>query len=37
MFWYFFIEIFDQFRSFFMVVFQFHTFIFTAPICIKLR
>ncbi|KAI8987491.1 GPI transamidase subunit PIG-U [Mycotypha africana] len=37
MFWYFFIEIFDQFRSFFMVVFQFHTFIFTAPICIKMR
>ncbi|KAI8376903.1 GPI transamidase component, partial [Blakeslea trispora] len=36
MFWYFFIEIFDQFRSFFMVVFQFHTFIFTVPICIKL-
>lgn len=37
MFWYFFIEIFDQFRSFFMVVFQFHTFIFAAPICIKLK
>ncbi|OBZ81750.1 Phosphatidylinositol glycan anchor biosynthesis class U protein [Choanephora cucurbitarum] len=37
MFWYFFIEIFDQFRSFFMVVFQFHTFIFTIPICIKLH
>ncbi|CAO3648668.1 unnamed protein product [Mucor hiemalis] len=37
MFWYFFIEIFDQFRSFFMVVFQFHTFIFTIPVCIKLR
>ncbi|KAI9468453.1 MAG: PIG-U-domain-containing protein [Benjaminiella poitrasii] len=37
MFWYFFIEIFDQFRSFFMIVFQFHTFIFTAPICIRLR
>ncbi|KAI7902863.1 GPI transamidase component-like protein [Cokeromyces recurvatus] len=37
MFWYFFIEIFDQFRSFFMVAFQFHMFIFTAPICIRLR
>ncbi|CAO3630127.1 unnamed protein product [Mucor fragilis] len=37
MFWYFFIEIFDQFRSFFMVVFQFHTFVFAAPICIKLK
>ncbi|KAI8997431.1 GPI transamidase subunit PIG-U [Pilobolus umbonatus] len=35
MFWYFFIEIFDQFRSFFMMVFQFHTFIFATPITIK--
>ncbi|KAG1139108.1 hypothetical protein G6F37_006748 [Rhizopus arrhizus] len=34
-FWYFFIELFDQFRSFFMVVFQFHAFIFTLPVCIK--
>ncbi|KAI7865524.1 GPI transamidase subunit PIG-U [Spinellus fusiger] len=37
MFWYFFIEIFDQFRSFFMVVFQLHSFIFVAPLCIKQR
>ncbi|ORY96119.1 GPI transamidase subunit PIG-U [Syncephalastrum racemosum] len=37
MFWYFFIEIFDQFRSFFMVVFQLHVFIFAAPLCIKFR
>ncbi|KAI9316603.1 GPI transamidase subunit PIG-U [Dichotomocladium elegans] len=37
MFWYFFIEIFDQFRSFFMVVFQLHGFIFVAPLCIRLR
>ncbi|KAL1929598.1 hypothetical protein VTP01DRAFT_1736 [Rhizomucor pusillus] len=37
MFWYFFIEIFDQFRSFFMVIFQFHAFIFAAPLCIRLR
>ncbi|KAG1454790.1 hypothetical protein G6F56_007235 [Rhizopus delemar] len=34
-FWYFFIELFDQFRSFFMLVFQFHAFIFTLPVCIK--
>ncbi|KAI9019341.1 GPI transamidase subunit PIG-U [Phycomyces nitens] len=37
MFWYFFIEIFDQFRSFFMAVFQLHSFIFVTPLCIKLR
>ncbi|CAO3599059.1 unnamed protein product [Absidia cylindrospora] len=37
MFWYFFIEIFDQFRSFFLMVFQFHTFIFVAPLCIRFR
>ncbi|KAI9253586.1 GPI transamidase component [Sporodiniella umbellata] len=35
LFWYFFIELFDQFRSFFMLVFQFHAFIFTLPVCIK--
>ncbi|GAB5589792.1 hypothetical protein Unana1_04692 [Umbelopsis nana] len=37
MFWYFFIEMFDQFRSFFLVVFQLHAFIFVAPLCIKIR
>ncbi|KAI8065528.1 GPI transamidase subunit PIG-U [Gongronella butleri] len=37
MFWYFFIEIFDPFRSFFLMVFQFHSFIFTAPLCIRFR
>ncbi|KAI8364651.1 GPI transamidase subunit PIG-U [Radiomyces spectabilis] len=36
MFWYFFIEMFEQFRSFFMITFQFHAFIFVAPLCIKL-
>ncbi|KAI1295156.1 hypothetical protein EDD11_007962 [Mortierella claussenii] len=36
LFWYFFIEMFDQFRSFFLVVFQFHVFIFAVPISIKL-
>ncbi|KAJ1973691.1 hypothetical protein H4R35_003982 [Dimargaris xerosporica] len=35
LFWYFFIEMFDHFRSFFLVVFQLHTFIFAAPVCIR--
>ncbi|KAF0484063.1 PIG-U-domain-containing protein [Gigaspora margarita] len=37
LFWYFFIEMFDQFRSFFLVVFQLHAFIFVVPISIKFR
>ncbi|KAF9329154.1 hypothetical protein BG006_007777 [Podila minutissima] len=37
LFWYFFIEMFDQFRSFFLIVFQIHVFIFAVPISIKLR
>ncbi|KAF9979486.1 hypothetical protein BGZ75_009627 [Mortierella antarctica] len=37
LFWYFFIEMFDQFRPFFILVFQIHVFIFAAPISIKLR
>ncbi|KAG0250097.1 hypothetical protein BG011_008653 [Mortierella polycephala] len=37
LFWYFFIEMFDQFRPFFIIVFQIHVFIFAAPISIKLR
>ncbi|KAG0000321.1 hypothetical protein BGZ79_006057 [Entomortierella chlamydospora] len=37
LFWYFFIEMFDQFRPFFLVVFQIHVFIFAVPISIKLR
>ncbi|KAF9566874.1 hypothetical protein EC968_003536 [Mortierella alpina] len=36
LFWYFFIEMFDQFRPFFILVFQIHVFIFAAPISIKL-
>ncbi|RUS14551.1 GPI transamidase-like protein component PIG-U [Endogone sp. FLAS-F59071] len=36
LFWYFFIEMFDQFRAFFLVVFQLHAFIFAAPLSIKL-
>jgi phosphatidylinositol glycan class U len=35
--WYFFIEMFDQFRPFFLVVFQIHVFIFAVPVSIKLR
>ncbi|CAG8590994.1 993_t:CDS:2 [Paraglomus brasilianum] len=37
LFWYFFIEMFDQFRNFFLVVFQLHTLIFAAPLTIKFR
>ncbi|KAG0317312.1 hypothetical protein BGZ99_006397 [Dissophora globulifera] len=37
LFWYFFIEMFDQFRPFFLVVFQIHVFTFAIPISIKLR
>jgi len=37
LFWYFFIEMFDQFRPFFLIVFQIHVFIFALPITIKLR
>ncbi|KAG0083177.1 hypothetical protein BGZ92_011012 [Podila epicladia] len=37
LFWYFFIEMFDQFRPFFLIVFQIHVFIFAVPISIKLR
>ncbi|KAL1925673.1 uncharacterized protein VTP21DRAFT_556 [Calcarisporiella thermophila] len=35
LFWYFFIEMFDQFRTFFLVVFQLHAFTFTVPFSIK--
>jgi GPI-anchor transamidase subunit U len=34
--WYFFIEMFDSFRSFFLVVFQLHLVIYVAPLCIRL-
>ncbi|CAJ0888863.1 12156_t:CDS:2, partial [Entrophospora sp. SA101] len=37
LFWYFFIEMFDQFRSFFLVVFQLHAFIFAIPVTLKFR
>jgi len=35
--WYFFIEIFDSFRSFFLVVFQLHLVIYILPLCIRLH
>jgi phosphatidylinositol glycan class U len=35
--WYFFTEMFDSFRDFFLCVFQLHLFIYVAPMCIRLR
>lgn len=35
--WYFFIEMFDSFRSFFLVVFQLHLLVYVAPLCIRLK
>src|SRR5205085_9023586 len=35
--WYFFIEMFDSFRSFFLCVFQLHLLIYVAPLCIRLH
>ena len=35
--WYFFIQMFDSFRNFFLVVFQLHLVLYVAPVMIKLR
>ncbi|TEB38511.1 cell division cycle protein 91 [Coprinellus micaceus] len=35
--WYFFTEMFDHFRSFFLVVFSIHLLIYVAPLCIKFQ
>lgn len=35
--WYFFTEMFEDFRQFFLGVFQLHLFIYVVPLCIKLR
>lgn len=35
--WYFFTEMFDSFRDFFLCVFQLHLVIYVAPLCIRLR
>jgi len=37
LFWYFFIEIFEQFRVLFLYTFQFHLFVYVLPLSIKLR
>ncbi|KAK4690002.1 GPI-anchor transamidase subunit U, partial [Tremellales sp. Uapishka_1] len=37
MWWYFFTEMFDHFRNFFLGVFQLHTLIYVAPVCMRLR
>ncbi len=37
LYWYFFIEMFEQFRSLFLFVFQMLAFAFVGPICIKFR
>ncbi|WVQ80836.1 hypothetical protein IAT38_002943 [Cryptococcus sp. DSM 104549] len=36
MWWYFFTEMFDHFRSFFLGVFQLHTLIYVVPVCLRL-
>ena len=36
-FWYFFTEVFDHFRTFFVFVFQIHAFIYVAPMTIRLK
>lgn len=35
--WYFFVEIFDHFRDFFLLVFNVHLFLWVVPICIRFR
>lgn len=37
LYWYFFIEMFDHFRNFFILVFQAHLLCYSIPICLKLR
>ena len=36
-FWYFFTEMFEHFRAFFICVFQIHAFLYTIPLAVKLR
>lgn len=36
-FWYFFTEMFEHFRTFFICVFQINAFIYTLPLAIRLR
>lgn len=37
LFWYFFAEMFEHFRLFFLCVFQINVFFYTIPLCIKLK
>ena len=37
LFWYFYMEVFEQFRTFFLTVFHVNVFVFIAPLCIKFR
>ena len=37
LFWYFFIEIFEHFRVFFLSTFQLHVFLYVLPLAVKLR
>ncbi|EGC39428.1 hypothetical protein DICPUDRAFT_147853 [Dictyostelium purpureum] len=37
LFWYYFIEVFDHFRNLFLFIFQYHVFIYTIPLAIRLK
>ncbi|KAF2076361.1 hypothetical protein CYY_002318 [Polysphondylium violaceum] len=37
LFWYYFIEVFDHFRNFFLFIFQYHVFIYCIPLAIRLK
>jgi GPI-anchor transamidase subunit U len=37
LFWYFFTELFDHFRAFFIFVLQYHVFLYVLPLCIRFR
>ncbi|GAM23439.1 hypothetical protein SAMD00019534_066140, partial [Acytostelium subglobosum LB1] len=37
LFWYYFIEVFEHFRNFFLFIFQYHVFIYTIPLAIRLK
>ncbi|KYQ96817.1 GPI transamidase subunit PIG-U family protein [Tieghemostelium lacteum] len=37
LFWYYFIEVFDHFRNFFLFIFQYHIFIYTIPLGFRLK
>jgi phosphatidylinositol glycan class U len=37
LFWYFFTEVFDRFRPFFLVLFQLHLLVYVAPLAVSFR